>query len=114
MKRCEWCKGIMWPWQKTTGNHHRICATINKIVDEEFKKAAKELEEQFPQLKHKSITNCPIIEQTGDGKSVGRCWFHLPDGKTCPRHGNAKIAINHLKETGHYMLEKEFYQKRDC
>ena len=29
--------------------------------------------------------NCPIKEQTGDGEVVGRCWFHLPDGKTCPR-----------------------------
>lgn len=34
------------------------------------------------------FTNCPVLERTGDGHPVGRCWFHLPDGKTCPRHGD--------------------------
>lgn len=32
--------------------------------------------------------NCPVQERTADGRPVGRCWFHLPDGKTCPRHGD--------------------------
>jgi hypothetical protein len=30
--------------------------------------------------------NCPVIEKTGDGTPVGRCWFHMPNG-VCPRHG---------------------------
>lgn len=29
------------------------------------------------------MANCPINEQAGDGLVVGRCWHHLPDGKTC-------------------------------
>jgi hypothetical protein len=32
--------------------------------------------------------NCPVIEQTADGVEVGVCTFFLPDGKTCPRHGD--------------------------
>lgn len=36
--------------------------------------------DQFP-------NNCPIIERTGDGVAVGRCWFHCRDG-VCPRHGD--------------------------
>jgi hypothetical protein len=32
--------------------------------------------------------NCPVIEQTADGVSVGTCTFYMPDGKTCPRHGD--------------------------
>lgn len=31
--------------------------------------------------------NCPVVERTGDGRSAGRCWYYLRDGK-CPRHGN--------------------------
>ena len=43
--------------------------------------------------------NCPIVEKTGDGIFVGRCWFHLPDEKTCPRHGNVSQAVKRFKET---------------
>lgn len=32
--------------------------------------------------------SCPVIERTADGVRVGRCWFHLRDGKTCRRHGD--------------------------
>lgn len=35
-------------------------------------------------------SNCAVIERTGDGVSVGKCWFHLKDGITCPRHGKVK------------------------
>lgn len=31
--------------------------------------------------------NCPVIERTGDGVSVGPCCFHLKGGTECPRHG---------------------------
>ncbi len=37
-------------------------------------------------------SNCPVIEQASDGKSVGVCSFFMPDNMTCPRHG----IIRHL------------------
>lgn len=43
--------------------------------------------------------NCPIRERTGGGVSVGRCWFHCPDG-VCPRHGDVKTQLQHYRETG--------------
>ena len=43
--------------------------------------------------------NCPIRERTADGRSVGRCWFYLPDGKTCPRHGDVSDAVEKYKRT---------------
>ena len=46
------------------------------------------------------VQNCPIRERTGDGISVGRCWFYLPDGKTCPRHGDVSVAVERYKLTG--------------
>lgn len=42
----------------------------------------------------------PIREFTADGHPVGRCWFHLPDGKTCPRHGDVGEAVKTFEETG--------------
>jgi hypothetical protein len=51
--------------------------------------------------------NCPIIEQTGDGVNCGRCWFYLPDGKTCPRHGDVSVAVNKYKLTNKLTLESE-------
>ncbi len=44
-------------------------------------------------------TNCPINECTGDGRYVGRCWFHCPD-EICPRHGNVSVALAFYRETG--------------
>ena len=44
--------------------------------------------------------NCPIEELTGDGEVVGRCYFYLPDGKTCPRHGNVEQEVSIFKDTG--------------
>jgi len=49
--------------------------------------------------------NCPILEQTADGANVGRCWFHLPDGKTCPRHGDVSVEVDHFNESGKCTLE---------
>jgi len=54
-----------------------------------------------------SVCNCPINEQTGDGTLVGRCWFYLEDGKTCPRHGDVSKAVEKFKETGNLTLEYE-------
>lgn len=54
--------------------------------------------------------NCPIMEQTGDGVTVGRCWFHLIDGKTCPRHGDVSQAVSYFKKTGKCMLESDLFK----
>lgn len=54
----------------------------------------------------KNKMNCPIIEVTGDGRPVGRCWFYLPDGKTCPRHGDVLKAVELFEMTGKLTLEK--------
>jgi len=45
-----------------------------------------------------SKPNCPIIEQTADGVRCGRCWFYLPDGKTCPRHGDVEKEVRRWEE----------------
>lgn len=50
--------------------------------------------------------NCPINEQTADGIGVGRCWHYLPDGVTCPRHGNVELEVEHYRKTG--KTTKEF------
>jgi hypothetical protein len=49
--------------------------------------------------------NCPILERTGDGSPCGRCWFYLPDGKTCPRHGDVSKAVAHYEATRKLTLE---------
>ncbi len=43
--------------------------------------------------------NCPIDEQTADGDLVGRCYLHLPDGKTCPRHGDVGPEVDRFNKT---------------
>ena len=53
------------------------------------------------------MPNCPINEQTGDGRLAGRCWFYLPDGQTCPRHGDVKNALDLFQKTGRLTLERE-------
>jgi hypothetical protein len=49
--------------------------------------------------------NCPIQEQTADGVRVGRCWFHLQDGVTCPRQGEVSAEVNFFNATGFTTLE---------
>ena len=49
--------------------------------------------------------NCPINEQTGSGYTCGRCCFYLPDGKTCPRHGDVSVEVDRFSTTGHLTLE---------
>jgi len=41
--------------------------------------------------------NCPVIEHTADGVSVGVCTYYLKDGMTCPRHGKVKEKPVELK-----------------
>ena len=52
--------------------------------------------------------NCPILEQTADGVNVGRCWFYLPDGKTCPRHGDVSAEVDYFSKTGKCTLESRW------
>ena len=56
--------------------------------------------------------NCPILEQTADGDCVGRCWFHLPDGKTCPRHGNVSVEVAIFNENDGECTLENVYRKR--
>lgn len=51
--------------------------------------------------------NCPINEQTGDGVVVGRCWFSLENGVTCPRHGDVSKEVQTFNKTGKLTLENE-------
>lgn len=59
-----------------------------------------------------TCNSCPVNEQTADGVPCGRCWYHLPDGKTCKRHGDVSIAVEYYKQTGKCMLEREMKAKR--
>ena len=43
--------------------------------------------------------HCDVIERTADDKSVGRCWFYLEDGRTCPRHGDIYLFETSKKAT---------------
>ncbi len=56
--------------------------------------------------------NCPINEQTADGVVVGRCWYHLPDGVTCPRHGDVSVEVERFCETGHTTLENVMLKRK--
>ena len=38
--------------------------------------------------------NCPVVEETADGISVGLCWFYIGEEKTCPRHGKINEIEN--------------------
>ena len=49
--------------------------------------------------------NCPINEQIGEGIACGRCCLFLPDGMTCPRHGDVYIEVAHFNKTGKTTLE---------
>lgn len=58
------------------------------------------------------MANCPINEQTGDGRVFGRCWFHLPDGVTCPRHGDVSFEVEVFKKEGVLTLENDQRRRR--
>ena len=57
-------------------------------------------------------SNCPINEQTADGLTAGRCWFYMPDGTTCPRHGDVTIEIKHYADTGKTTLENKMRERK--
>lgn len=56
--------------------------------------------------------NCPIIEQTGDGTRCGRCCFHLPDGTTCPRHGDVSEEVKLFREEQRMTLENVMRKRK--
>jgi len=56
--------------------------------------------------------NCPINEQTGDGSICGRCYFHLPDGVTCPRHGDVADKVRYFVKTGRTTLENTMRRRK--
>lgn len=60
----------------------------------------------------KTMANCPINEQTADGTVVGRCWHHLPDGCTCPRHGNVSPEVKVFEEERRLTLENDVLARR--
>jgi len=56
--------------------------------------------------------NCPISEQTGDGTLCGRCNFHLPDGKTCPRHGDVSVEVSRYDHHGVTTIENTMRKRK--
>uniref|UniRef100_A0A6M3LHB1 Uncharacterized protein n=1 Tax=viral metagenome TaxID=1070528 RepID=A0A6M3LHB1_9ZZZZ len=67
-------------------------------------------------MKNKSLyifrNCCPILEQTADGYNVGRCWYYLPDGKRCWRHGDVEVEVKYYLETGKCTLENKMRQRK--
>ena len=56
--------------------------------------------------------NCPINEQTADGTRVGRCWSYLPDGKTCPRHGEVAEEVLYYEQEGFLTAENKMRERK--
>ena len=44
--------------------------------------------------------NRAVRERTGDGVSVGRCWFYVGKTMVCPRHGDVRVIQDHFIKTG--------------
>lgn len=57
-------------------------------------------------MKILNVNNCPINEQTADGKIVGRCWFYCPND-ICPRHGDVSKELKIYREMGKLTLERD-------
>ena len=56
--------------------------------------------------------NCPIIEQTAGGATCGRCCFYLPDGETCPRHGDVGEEVQLFAEAKRLTLENVMRKRK--
>ena len=56
--------------------------------------------------------NCPINEQTANGYPCGRCCFYLPDGKTCPRHGDVEQEVAYFTMTQHTTPENVMRKRK--
>jgi hypothetical protein len=60
--------------------------------------------------KFPSPNACPIRERTGDGRPVGRCWYHCP-GDVCPRHGDVSGPLTEYRATGRLTDENDLPQR---
>lgn len=58
-----------------------------------------------------SEANCPIIEQTGDGRPCGRCWYYCNAG-ICPRHGDVSKYLEKLNSSNKLTLENDMRKER--
>lgn len=56
-------------------------------------------------------TACAVRERTANGVSVGRCYFHVVDGK-CPRHGDVSKIQEHYSKTGRLTDEGDLFEAR--
>jgi hypothetical protein len=54
---------------------------------------------------------CAVRERTADGDSVGRCWFHVENGR-CPRHGDVTAVQANYRATGRLTDESELTMGR--
>lgn len=50
--------------------------------------------------------SCPVRERTGDGVSVGRCYYPTEDG-VCPRHGDVREPLRRFNEDGRLTDEND-------
>lgn len=57
----------------------------------------------LPVINH---TACAVRERTADGVSVGRCWFHVVDGR-CERHGDVRAVQAEYQKTGRLTDERD-------
>jgi hypothetical protein len=54
---------------------------------------------------------CAVRERAGDGRSVGRCYFHVENGM-CPRHGDVGAVQAHYAMKGQLTDEIDLYEAR--
>ena len=50
--------------------------------------------------------NCAVRQFTADGRSVGRCWHYVRDGK-CPVHDDVRAVQDHYARTGELTDERK-------
>ena len=55
--------------------------------------------------------HCPIIEQTADGNTCGRCWFLLWDN-VCERHGDVSDEVERFEKEGHCTIENVMRRRK--
>ena len=56
--------------------------------------------------------NCPIIEQTADGATCGRCCYHLSEKIICPIHGDVSVEVVRFQTTGFGTLENVMRKRK--
>lgn len=61
-------------------------------------------------MSYPSPNNCPVLERTGDGVPVGRCYFYCPEN-ICPRHGDVSGPLDRYRSTGKLTDERELVER---